>query len=907
MQKNFTFSVLLLLLCSALLAQTNPTPLSLPVNENFGTAAFNTPRPGMASWTGGGTRPYNTQAAAEASTEGTDVNISNATPVSAGAGGQYGHAPSGNGRLTILGSSNSTNGTTQSVIAVNTSGASSVTISYDLILTIANAREIGLAVQYRVGTTGVFTTLTGSGVTYTSTSTNGGDADGPTDFDNYSFALPAAALGQANVQIRFITWRGAIAGSSSGIGLDNLAITNGAVNPCTEPTAQPTALSLTPSPTTINGSFTGSNPIADEYLVVQSTSSSLSVSPTDGSTYAPGQVIGNGTVVAVSSATTFTSTALNANTTYYYFVFALNNENCSGGPNYLTTSPLSASTSTLTIPACVAPLTAPVNLSLTPLSNSINGSFLAVPDANRYLVVRSSSATLSAGPANGITYTAGQSLGGGTIVNYGSTTSFTTGGLNSNTLYYIFVFAASGDCAGEPFYNGTALTGSATTTASGIPPGYYDATSGQTCSGLKTALFTTISSNTTVLSYTPGVWNAYQTTDLYRNFENTRDIIWDMYSDRPGQNEPYEYVYQTNQCGTYSAESDCYNREHSFPRSWFGGAISPMNTDLHHLFPTDGWVNNLRSSFPYSEVAVATTTSQNGSKLGANSFPGAPGGNAFEPINEYKGDFARAHLYMATRYQNLVAGWETNSTESNQVLNGTTYQAFENWQLQLLFKWHQQDPVSAKEVSRNNAIYALQGNRNPFVDNPNWVFEVWACTGLLPVTIENFYSLKKDNSIILTWQVSNETGFKQYEIERGTDGRNFETIGTVDADGRSIYNFIDGSLPKSAFVFYRMKLVDKDGSFTYSRILFIRTDRTIDIQLYPNPSAGAVVVQFDSPLSADASIQVIDVSGRLVLQTKATSGSNKIMLNGGSLAAGRYTVRIVTKQEVLHRNFVIQH
>lgn len=907
MQKNFTFSFLLLLLSSTLLGQTNPSPLSLPVNENFGTAAFNTPRPGMASWTGGGTRPYSTQALAEASTEGTDITISNATPANAGAGGQYGHAPSGNGRLTILQSGNSTNGSTQSVIAVNTSGASSVTLAYDLVLTIANAREIGLAVQYRVGTTGAFTTIGGSGVIYTNTSTNGGDADGPTDFDNYSFALPAATLGQVNVQIRFITWRGATAGNSSGIGMDNISITSGTVDPCVEPTVQPTGFNLTPSPTTISGSFTGSNPVADEYLVVQSTSPSLSVSPTDGTTYTSGQTLGNGTVVAVSSATSFTNTGLNASTTYYYFVFALNNENCSGGPNYLTASPLSASATTLTIPACVTPSATPINLTLTPLSNSVNGSFSTVPDANRYLVVRSLSATLSANPTSGITYTAGQSLGGGTVVSYSSVTSFIAGGLNSNTLYYFFVFAASGDCTGEPFYNITALTSSTTTTTSGIPPGYYDAANGQTCSGLKTALFTTISSNTTVLSYTPGVWTAYQTTDLHRNFENTRDIIWDMYSDRPGQNEPYEYVYQTNQCGTYAGESDCYNREHSFPRSWFGGAISPMNTDLHHVFPTDGWVNNLRSSFPYSEVAIATTTSQNGSKMGPNSFPGAPAGNAFEPINEYKGDFARAHLYMATRYQNLVAAWETNSTESNQVLNGTAYQAFENWQLQLLFKWHKQDPVSAKEVSRNNAAYALQGNRNPFVDNPNWVYEVWACTGLLPVTIENFYSQKKDNSIVLTWQVSNETGFKQYEIERGTDGRNFETIGTVDADGRTIYSFIDAFLPKSSFVFYRMKLIDKDGSFTYSRVLFIRTDRKVDIQLYPNPSAGAVVVQFDSPLISDASIQVIDISGRVLLQMKATSGTNKIMLNGGSLAAGKYTLRIVSKQEVLHRNFVIQH
>jgi endonuclease I len=244
------------------------------------------------------------------------------------------------------------------------------------------------------------------------------------------------------------------------------------------------------------------------------------------------------------------------------------------------------------------------------------------------------------------------------------------------------------------------------------------------------------------LSYTPGVWQSYLKTDIKRNFENTRDIIWDMYSDRgPGQNEPYEYVYQTNQCGNYSIEGDCYNREHSFPQSWFVGGTYPMYSDINHLFPTDGWVNGLRGNFPFGEVttieATAGNPTQNGSKRGTGAAVNfGYTGTVFEPINEYKGDFARAQFYMATRYESQIASWQNNGN-ANEVLNGTSYQSYDDWYIKLLYKWHLQDPVSDKERARNDSVYVVQNNRNPFIDNPQWVFDVWNCTGLLSTTSVN--------------------------------------------------------------------------------------------------------------------------------------------------------------------------
>ncbi|WP_407527972.1 endonuclease [Lacibacter sp. MH-610] len=744
-------SLLLLLLfyVTGISAQTNPTPLSLPVNENFGTTSFTTPKPGMASWTGGGTRPYTSLSLAELSDGGANLaSISGTDPVSGNSGGQYGHAPSGNGRLTILGSSNATTGTTQVVMAINTVGISSVSVSYDLVETVVNSRDFGIALQYRVGSTGNFTTIAGSSAVYNSSSTNGGDPDGPTDFDTYTFLLPNDAADEPEIQLRWITWRPATgSGSMPGIGIDNIVITSGNLSPCAEPTAQATALNLTPSPTSISGFYSAAVPAADQYLVIRSTSPTLSAQPVDGTNYAAGQSLGGGTVVQVSSSTSFFISGLTPATAYTIFVYALNNSSCSGGPNYLLTNPLTGSTNTPALPACAAPAAAPTALNLNATNTSITGSFTASASANRYLVVRSTASSLSANPVNGTTYTNGQSLGGGTVVAYGSTTSFNATGLTKNTLYYFFIFAANGECSGEPVYFTTSLNGniSTTNTNSNLPPNYYNAATGLSCAPLKTALSTIISTDAIQLTYTPGVWTAYAKTDIKRNFENTRDIIWDMYSDRgPGQNEPYEYVYGPaasggNQCGNYSKEGDCYNREHSFPQSWFNSTTAPMYTDVNHLFPTDGWVNNLRSSFPFGEVTNIENTpgnpTQNGSKRGTGNNFGYTG-TVFEPINEYKGDFARAQFYMVTRYESLVAGWQSNGS-ADAVLNGTAYQAFDDWHLKLLYKWHLQDPVSQKEIDRNDSIFVVQGNRNPYIDNPQWVFDVWNCTGLLTTTSVN--------------------------------------------------------------------------------------------------------------------------------------------------------------------------
>ena len=254
------------------------------------------------------------------------------------------------------------------------------------------------------------------------------------------------------------------------------------------------------------------------------------------------------------------------------------------------------------------------------------------------------------------------------------------------------------------------------------PAGYYDAAAGKTGALLQVALYNIIKNHNAV-SYTPGVWNAFYTTDPRPD----NGKVWDMYSDIPGGTPPYYYTFGTNQCGTANSEGDCYSREHSFCQSYFAGA-TPMYTDLNHLFPTDQYVNNRHSNNPYGTVGTATWTSLNGSKVGPCSASGYSG-TVFEPRNEYKGDFARAYFYMATRYQNIIGTWMNNSTETQAFLDGASYPAYKTWFLNLLLAWNSSDPVDAKEIARNNAVYAIQNNRNPYIDHPEYVTAVWQPSG----------------------------------------------------------------------------------------------------------------------------------------------------------------------------------
>lgn len=241
-----------------------------------------------------------------------------------------------------------------------------------------------------------------------------------------------------------------------------------------------------------------------------------------------------------------------------------------------------------------------------------------------------------------------------------------------------------------------------------IPNGYYDNAQGKYGQELRLALYNIIKTNFTSISYNE-LWDAYPRTDKKPNGK-----VWDIYSDNPNGTPPYEYTFFTDQCGNPTGEGDCYNREHTVPASWFNDA-SPMYTDLFHVLPTDGYVNNRRSNHPYGKVGNASWTSENGSKLGSSATSGYSG-TVFEPIDSFKGDVARIYFYMSTRYMDKIANWTGESFQNNDL---------SSWAKNLFLQWHQLDPVSSKERKRNDSVYVIQHNRNPFVDHPEFVNDIW--------------------------------------------------------------------------------------------------------------------------------------------------------------------------------------
>lgn len=247
---------------------------------------------------------------------------------------------------------------------------------------------------------------------------------------------------------------------------------------------------------------------------------------------------------------------------------------------------------------------------------------------------------------------------------------------------------------------------------SSVAADYYASITNTTNGTTLASSLHTLSQNkhTTTLSY-DDLWSAYATTDILPG----TNIIWDIYSD---------YAYEcggTKQGANYSGEGDSYNREHTVPQSWFN-ENSPMVADCYHVYPTDGKVNGMRSNYPYGEVSSSTYTAQNGGKLGSSSIS-AYSNTVFEPIDEYKGDIARSYFYMAIRYSDKLSNW--TSGEAQKIFKGS-YPYLTNYALDLFAKWAHEDPVSDKEYIRNNAIAELQGNRNPFIDHPEWVDVIWS-------------------------------------------------------------------------------------------------------------------------------------------------------------------------------------
>lgn len=257
------------------------------------------------------------------------------------------------------------------------------------------------------------------------------------------------------------------------------------------------------------------------------------------------------------------------------------------------------------------------------------------------------------------------------------------------------------------------------TVAADVPHNYYTALDGKKKESLKTAAHEVIRPHT-VVTYNSLFPTQFPKTDVYPELYNGQKRWWEMYSDN---------VYYV------SRGWSGMNREHSFPKSWWGGDNNEAYTDLFHLYPSESDANMAKSNYPLGEVEDATF--DNGvTRVGyAVSGQGGGAGKVFEPADEYKGDFARTYFYVVTAYQDFTWKYTYMAQQGD-------YPTLKPWAVDLLLDWHRRDPVSQKEIDRNEAVYKIQGNRNPFIDFAELAEYIWGSR-----TSETFYIAEQGGAI----------------------------------------------------------------------------------------------------------------------------------------------------------------
>lgn len=241
----------------------------------------------------------------------------------------------------------------------------------------------------------------------------------------------------------------------------------------------------------------------------------------------------------------------------------------------------------------------------------------------------------------------------------------------------------------------------ATAAVAQIPQNYYSSLKGKKGAELKTAVYNIIK-NATVLSYGSGTghtWDGFYSTDRLDDGQ-----VIDRYSN------------DKRYFGSRGQSVSGMNIEHSFPKSWWGGSENQAYKDLYNLMPSEQKINSSKSNYPMGKVTNAST--DNGcTKVGT----GTNGYKLWEPADKWKGDFARGYMYMATAYQNFT--W--SGTQALQILQQGDYPTLKEWAYTLYIEWAKTDVVDEAEVKRNNEVYKIQGNRNPFVDFPNLMEYIW--------------------------------------------------------------------------------------------------------------------------------------------------------------------------------------
>lgn len=320
----------------------------------------------------------------------------------------------------------------------------------------------------------------------------------------------------------------------------------------------------------------------------------------------------------------------------------------------------------------------------------------------------------------------------------------------------------------------------------------------------------------------PALWTLYTQSAFRDNYYENDGSLLDLYSENPTGVDPYNYTSSAQQCGSYSGEGDCYNREHIIPQSYFDNfATDPMKNDAFHVFPSDGKVNGDRNNLGFGIVSTATYTSQNGSKRGANTVGSYSNysGTVFEPIDAFKGDVARAYFYFATRYEDSMDDFygaaNAATCQAKNMFDGSINKVFSDDFILILIKWHKQDPVSAKEIAQNNAIYTHQSNRNPFIDHPEYVCNIWTSQCATVDALLSSETFLADSTVTIYPNPTNTNEVEIFTTETITK------LTLVNVNGQVIKNIENPIFSQNTYKlnnlpqgFYFLQVKSENGSLT---------------------------------------------------------------------------------------------
>lgn len=446
-----------------------------------------------------------------------------------------------------------------------------------------------------------------------------------------------------------------------------------------------------------------------------------------------------------------------------------------------------------------------------------------------------------------------------------------------------------------------------------IPENYYNDAQGKTGEALKAALHDIIDGHTE-LSYSE-VWEALKYTD--EDTANTNNVLL-LYSG---------WSYPKNNNG---GNVDEWNREHTWAKSQGGFGTSPgAGTDIHHLRPTDVTVNSARGNLMFDEGgSIYTDASRYGGGDGTTACK--KGTSNWEPTDEVKGDVARMLFYMATRYESEdgvdLELAETSSSGGN------------HGKLSTLLRWHEEDPISAWEIRRNNRAYERQGNRNPFIDHPEFVQAVWADNnggdpGEEGVTKLNMQKSDYQSIVdyVKTENLPNPSTYddseyyygasayhENYDIRSGKQNSKFSTpeeaieesiikvillhmaSGAQVGDNYTVsYKTYDGATSTSTMDFHcesRNPLNFATGHASLTSMSAVSENMSL---FYPNPAKSVFTLSHSAQR-----IELIDFSGKLVFSKTNVNAGEEINLS--NYASGVYLVKI-SRQHHTNTRKLIKH